>query len=97
MFYKNVKTAEQVAEESTTAYVKELENYIQSLHDSKAQELGYDSINSIAKYLGYENPYRAECEALGVWVAACWDKYYDLLNSDEFVTKEELLGQLPSV
>jgi len=44
--------------------------------DHEALMLGYDDINSIGKYLGYENSYRAQCETLGVLVSAIW-KYIE--------------------
>lgn len=56
-----------------------IENAIQSLHDKSAKDNGYDNINSCAKYLGYDNPFRAECEALCLWAALSWQECYRLL------------------
>jgi hypothetical protein len=59
--------------------LKAIETAVQLLHDTKAQTLGYDDINSCAKYVGYDNDFRAECEGLCGWAAACWVKCYALL------------------
>ena len=56
-----------------------IEDAIQALHDSTAQANGYDDINSVGKYSGYVNPFQVECEALGLWVANCWQTAYALL------------------
>jgi len=72
-----------------------LEVIIQDMHDNKAKELGYDNINSIGKYIGYDNAFRLECESLGTWAAACWAKCYELLNSPVELTISDVLDSLP--
>ena len=61
-------TEEMVVEVSIGALKSSIQKYI----DSTAKRLGYDEINSIAKYMGYDNPYRAEAEALGLWTSNTW-------------------------
>jgi len=51
---------------------KEFIAAIQDRLNRQAQAFGYDDINSIGKYVGYENPFRVESEALGVWAALTW-------------------------
>ena len=66
---------------------------VQAILDAGAQELGYDNINAIGKYIGYDNPFRAECEALGAWTAACWAKCYELQAGG--VMPDDLLAEMP--
>lgn len=78
------------------------ENAIQAMHDKAAQNRGYDDINSCAKYLGYENPFRAECEALCGWAAQCWAMCYELIGKVEKgdiaePTIEEAISMLPEL
>ena len=61
--------------------------------DTGAQSLGYDNINAIGKYIGYDNPFRAECEALGAWTAACWARCYELQGGG--VMPDNLLAEMP--
>jgi len=68
-------------------------NSVQSMLDSEAQSRGYDNINAIGKYIGYDNPFRAECEALGVWTASCWAKCYELQSGG--VMPVDLLAEMP--
>jgi len=46
---------------------------VQEYLNNTAQYLGYDDINSIAKWCGYTNSRQAECEALGMFAGNCWD------------------------
>ena len=61
--------------------------------DSEAQSRGYDNVNAIGKYIGYDNPFRAECEALGAWTAACWAKCYELQSGGSMPS--DLLLEMP--
>lgn len=63
--------------------------------DETAQSKGYDNINAIAKYMGYDNQFRAECEALGAWCAACWAKCYELQSGG--VMPSDLLAEMPKL
>ena len=73
-----------------------ISNAVQNMLDSKAQELRYDNINSIAKYLGYDNAFRTECEQLGEWAANCWVKAGELEDSGNSYTVETVLAEMPS-
>ena len=79
----------------------EISNSIQALLDSTAQSLRYDDINSIGKYLGYDNAFRLECEALGTWSASVWVKAGEIESQIEDGTltigsQEEFLAMLPT-
>ncbi|WP_103618931.1 hypothetical protein [Campylobacter concisus] len=53
----------------------------QELLDAKAREKGYDDILSACSYAGYDNDFRAEGEAFGIWRAKVWKYGYGLLNA----------------
>lgn len=77
-------------------------NTIQQMLDAKAQEKGYDNIVSACSYAGYDNPFRAEGEAYGVWRASCWQVGYALLAEVQTGTKpmptvEEVLALMPTL
>ena len=55
--------------EELTALFKEK---TQELLDAKAREKGYDDILSACSYAGYDNDFRAEGEAFGIWRARVW-------------------------
>lgn len=64
--------------EELTALFKEK---TQELLDAKARERGYDDILSACSYAGYDNDFRAEGEAFGIWRAKVWKYGYGLLNA----------------
>lgn len=64
--------------EELTALFKEK---TQELLDTKAREKGYDDILSACSYAGYDNDFRAEGEAFGIWRAKVWKYGYGLLNA----------------
>ena len=64
--------------EELTALFKEK---TQQLLDAKAREKGYDDILSACSYAGYDNDFRAEGEAFGIWRAKVWKYGYGLLNA----------------
>lgn len=73
---------------------------VQAKLDSEAQSLGYDDINSIAKYMGYVNDFQAECESLGAWTASVWSYCYAQLalvqaGTIDMPTPDELVADLP--
>jgi len=71
---------------------------IQSHLDNEAKMLRYDDINSIGKYLGYDNEYRVECESLGVLASLTW-KYVETqlievsLGNRELPTPDEAVQE----
>lgn len=75
--------------------IEQATSQVQSMLDTEAQARGYDNINSIAKYMGYDNPFRAECEALGAWCASCWSKCYELQAGG--VMPDDLLAEMPEL
>lgn len=64
--------------EELTALFKEK---TQQLLDAKARDKGYDDILSACSYAGYDNDFRAEGEAFGIWRAKVWKYGYGLLNA----------------
>jgi hypothetical protein len=73
---------------------------IQNILDAKAQSLNYDDINSVAKYIGFENHFKNECTALALWASNVWLKSYEMLNAWEAgdieeLTLSEIIEQLP--
>lgn len=84
--------------EELTALFKEK---IQELLDTKAREKGYDDILSACSYAGYENEFKAEGEAFGIWRAKVWKYGYALLEAiskgEKALPKsfEELMKELP--
>lgn len=75
-------------------------NAIQNLMDAKAKEKGYDNIVSACSYAGYDNPFRAEGEAYGLWRANCWKYGYEQLalilgGGRDIPTVEAFIQELP--
>lgn len=73
---------------------------VQKHLNETAQSLGYDDINSIGKYLGFDNAFRSECESLGAYNVACWSKLYEVeaaVTAGTLVIADDadLLTQLP--
>ena len=78
-----------------------MEIAVQKHLDNKAQELGYDDMNSTAKYLRASSPHCAECETLGTWLDLVWAKAWSIQEGivewdDAVPTIEEVLQQLPT-
>ena len=75
----------------------------QELLDAKAREKGYDDILSACSYAGYENDFKAEGEAFGVWRAKVWKYGYALLEAISKGEKElpksfkELIKDMPKL
>jgi len=80
------------------ALLGEINKAIQKHLDFEAKMLGYDDINSIGKFLGYENDYRVQCEALGILSASTW-KYTEeqeeqvMLGNREIPTPNEAVQE----
>ena len=66
------KIAAQELQESNVKIIQEIKDKTQKILDLLAVSLGYDDINSIAKFIGYDNQYRLEAEKLGAWTALTW-------------------------
>lgn len=83
-------------EEIKQSYTDAIQNHM----DAKAQEKNYDNIVSACSYAGYDNPFRAEGEAYGMWRASCWKYAYEQLalilgGSIEIPTVEAFIQELP--
>jgi len=87
-------------EKTQNQLIEELKAAVQAELDSNAQDLGYDDINSIGKYIGYDNAFRIECEALGGRTSSSWSYCYVQLALVEsggrtIPTPEVLIAELP--
>jgi len=89
-----------VAEQQEAA-LKALESSVDQHIFSAVHAKGYDSENSLSKYMARPNsPWYAECVALGDWIDACWLKCHEVTNAvlageRPAPTAEELLAELP--
>ncbi len=87
------------AEEIFKNKIIEVEQAIQAHIVTVVTSFGYDSENSIAKYLVDGNPFYLECKAISLWIGAVWVKVHEtqlsvLAGGDE-PTIEELIALLP--
>ncbi len=87
---------------STEELIRIFKEAIQAKIDTAAQAKGYDNIVSACSYAGYENPFRAEGEAFGVWRANVWAYGYKQLaliqtGARAIPTVEEFLAELPTM
>lgn len=78
-----------------------IEQAIQARIDATAQAHGYDSMNATAKYIGFTNPFQAECVALATWCAACWQQAYAYIatvaaGKNPMPTPAEAVAMLPA-
>ncbi|MCX4186782.1 hypothetical protein [Methylophaga sp. OBS4] len=67
-------------EQATANVIADYDARIEQRLNAEAQSRTYNSIDSIAKYQGYDNKFRLEAEALGAWVADTWDTAHAILN-----------------
>lgn len=68
---------------------------VDDIVNQKATSLNYDSINSISKYLGYDNEFRIQCEIIGSWSASCYAKLDEIVNEQLEYTSDEFIALLP--
>lgn len=82
--------------------IKEIQDAVQNLLDSKAKEKMYDSALSIATYaISSDEIFKAEADAFVVWRDRCWRKCYDILaqfqsGEIEMPSVENVIEQLPT-
>jgi len=95
--WSKVETAEDKIASAREQLISSMETSVDKHIDQEVQSRGYRDADAIGKYLGYDNTYRAECEKLGAWAAACYDKCYELLAIGEELTVDELIAQLPKL
>lgn len=87
--------------EAKAKLIDDFKKVVQGILDTKARSKGYDDIVSACSYAGYENEFRAEGEAFGVWRAKCWRWGYDLLErykdtpTKKIPSIEEMLKTMP--
>jgi len=82
-------------EEMHKTYLASCESAVDAHILAQVTSLGYDTIDSISKYLRPSSPFYAECSALADWIDACWTKCHELLNVGELITVEQLIEELP--
>ena len=88
-------------EEIQETALKNLEASVEQHIFSAVHAKGYDSTDSLSKYMARPNsPWYAECVALGDWIDACWIKCHEVMNAvlageRAVPTAEELLAELP--
>lgn len=81
--------------------LKDYEDAVQNLLDTKAQELSYDTIYTCIGYWNSTNTkFRTEARSASKWRDAVWVKCHEILNAwnagtIEQPTVEDLLAQLP--
>jgi hypothetical protein len=90
-------------QERQDVLIGELENAVDQHIRTVCTSKGYDSEDSLSKYMARPNsPWYAECIALGDWIDACWLKCHEVLNAiiaeeRPAPTAEELLTELPAI
>ena len=100
-----IKTYEVVAipqEEIIATTVKAMEEAIEAHINTTVKAKGYNSQDSIAKYLVVGNPFYAECTAISLWIGSVW-VYSHQVQADVMAgtmvmpTIEELIAELPKL
>jgi len=80
--------------------LKKMEQSVESYIDDTVKALGYNSQDSIAKYLVQGNPFYNECTAISLWIGSIWT-YVVQVEADVKAgtrtqpTIDELLEELP--
>ena len=77
-----------------------MNNAIQNLLDTKAQEYRYDNMMSVRSYAGFENPFQVEAQGMAIWASSCWVKAGEieadvLAGNRAMPTVEEVLLEMP--
>lgn len=81
---------------------KAMENAIENHINTTVKARGYNSQDSIAKYLVSGNPFYAECTAISLWIGSVW-VYSHQVQADVMAgtrtmpTIEELIAELPTL
>lgn len=82
------------------AKAKELERAVEAYINSTIVAIGYNSQDSIAKYLVEGNPFEPECKKISLWIGSVW-KYTHTVQADVkaktrvMPTTEEIIEELP--
>lgn len=100
-----IKTYEVVAipqEEIIATTVKAMEEAIETHINTTVKAKGYNSQDSIAKYLVSGNPFEPECKAISLWIGSVWIYAHQvqadvLAGTRTMPTLEELIAELPKL
>jgi len=82
--------------------VENIKQAVQAHLDSKAVAQGFDDINSISKFMGFDNSFRASAEALALLTANTWAYIESELVKVEAGTRtlpatiDEVIAELPN-
>ena len=89
-------------EEIIATTVKAMEEAIETHINTTVKAKGYNSQDSIAKYLVSGNPFYAECTTISLWIGSVW-VYSHQVQADVMAgtrvmpTIEELIAELPAL
>lgn len=77
-----------------------MNNAIQQMLDTKAQEYRYDNMMSVRSYVGYVNPFQEEAQGMAIWASNCWVKAGQiedevLAGTRPMPTVDEVLAEMP--
>lgn len=80
----------------------EINKALQTMLDTKAQELRYDNMMSVRSYAGFVSPFQAEAQVLAVWAASCWIKAGEieaavLAGARVMPSVAEVLAEMPTL
>jgi len=81
---------------------KEITIKIQNLLDTKARSKGYDGMQSVRSYAGYDNEFKDECVNMARWCSLCWAKAKEIavdVNSGArpFPTVAQAMSEMPEL
>ncbi len=97
---KNEREAAKALEQAVIArkqLIESVASSVQALIDTEAQSEGFDSIDSITKYMLFDNTYKAAADSLALWVVAVWNKVDELKDAEEQPASiEEFISLLPT-
>lgn len=87
-------------EETIAAIIKAMEQSIESHINETVKARGYNSQDSIAKYLVAGNPFYTESTAISLWIGNVWVYAYQVqadvvAGSRDMPTLEVLIAELP--
>ena len=99
---KTYEVVEIPQEEIIATTAKAMEEGIENHINTTVKAKGYNSQDSIAKYLVVGNPFYAECTAISLWIGSVW-VYSHQVQADVMAgtrvmpTIEELIAELPKL
>lgn len=91
------KSTEVIRLETLSNAEKIIKNHI----NNTVVSLGYNTEDSIAKYLVEGNKYYTECKAISIWIGLVWTEFYniinDLIGNNIYFTDKELIDLMPTL